>query len=103
MRRSVFTALAVIFAMVALFTPFAQADQNGAAGVIPPRTRVGGQTYGQWSAKWWQWALESQNVSSNPVVAQAGTASAPQAVDCTMGQSGNVWYLAGFGLDQPQP
>ncbi len=51
---------------------------------------VYGQTIGNWGQAWWQWAL-SFPTAVNPIV-QDG------AVDCSAGQSGKVWYLAGtFG------
>ncbi|RJX31828.1 MAG: hypothetical protein C4531_07105 [Desulfurivibrio sp.] len=43
------------------------------------------KTYGEWSAKWWQW-LEAQNFT--PLTAQG-------EVDCSQGQTGPVWFLAG--------
>lgn len=52
--------------------------------------RVGataGQTYGQHSADWWQW-LTSISVGHNPFDLQG-------AVDCSLGQQGPVWNLAG--------
>jgi hypothetical protein len=46
-----------------------------------------GKTYGEWAAKWWQWAFKSH-------FAQFTTGR----VDCSAGQSGPVWFLAGsFG------
>jgi hypothetical protein len=71
-------------------------------GVIPPQARVGGRTYSQWSAAWWQWQLESPNAPKNPNVDQnPGTKANPEAVDCSAGQSGNVWFLAGTTFAQP--
>lgn len=49
-----------------------------------------GQTIGNWGQAWWQWALNFP-AADNPIL-QDG------AVDCSAGQSGAVWYLAGtFG------
>lgn len=45
-----------------------------------------GMTYGEWSAKWWQWAFRSE-------FAQFTDGS--QNVDCSAGQRGAVWFLAG--------
>src|SRR5438067_24588 len=47
-----------------------------------------GMTYGQWNARWWQWFF-SVPASRNPGLATDG------AVDCSVGQSGDVWFLAG--------
>jgi len=49
-----------------------------------------GQTYGEWSARWWQWAF-SIPAAVNPVLDLTGE-------NCGQGQTGNVWFLAGtFG------
>src|SRR5512134_2842630 len=51
---------------------------------------VYGQTIGNWGQSWWQWALSFPTIV-NPVVVDG-------SVDCTAGQSGKVWFLAGnFG------
>lgn len=44
-------------------------------------------TYGEWSAKWWQWAL-SFPTNTNPMLDTTGQ-------DAALGQSGPVWFLAG--------
>ena len=44
-------------------------------------------TYGQGSNAWWQWAY-SIPVPNNPVLDTTGA-------NCSVGQSGNVWFLAG--------
>lgn len=46
-----------------------------------------GKTYGEWSAKWWQWAY-SIPASHSPVLLEGD-------VDCTLGQQGPVYFLAG--------
>jgi hypothetical protein len=45
-------------------------------------------TYGEWNARWWQWFF-SVPASKNPGLLTQ------EAVDCRVGQSGNVWFLAG--------
>jgi hypothetical protein len=65
-----------------------RADAN--PHVFPPAAHPYGQSYGEWGADWWQWAL-SQPVSTNPVLDETGA-------NCAAGQSGPVWFLAGtFG------
>jgi hypothetical protein len=59
--------------------------KNPNPGVIPPQARAHGMTYGEWSAKWWQWAV-SLPLNHNPL---ADTA------DCSTGQLGSVWFLGG--------
>jgi len=47
--------------------------------------------FGAWSAKWWQWAL------SIPLYTDAGEPNHPlfDGEDCSVGQSGHVWFLGG--------
>jgi len=59
--------------------------KNPNPGVIPPQAKAHGMTYGEWSAKWWQWAV-SLPLDHNPL---ADTA------DCSTGQLGSVWFLGG--------
>ena len=57
---------------------------------FPPETNQYGLTYGEWTAKWWQWALSIPE-DKNPVTDETGA-------HCMEGQSGDVWFLAGsFG------
>jgi hypothetical protein len=66
------------------------------AGVVPPSSTVQGRTYAQWSAAQWQWTLQQPNATDSPVVdPNPGTATQPEPVDCTLGQTGTVWFLAG--------
>ena len=56
----------------------------------PAVARTAGKTYGEWSAAWWQWAY-SFNAPESPLAVDG-------AVDCTAGQQGPVWFLAGTVL-----
>lgn len=57
---------------------------------FPPETNQYGLTYGEWTARWWQWALSIPE-DKNPVTDETGA-------HCMEGQSGDVWFLAGsFG------
>jgi hypothetical protein len=68
----------------------ALADDLGNPGVVPPDSNEFGNPYGEWSARWWQWLLSIPE-ATNPNLT-TGT------VDCALGQSGQVWFLAGtFG------
>jgi hypothetical protein len=58
---------------------------DGNPGVLPPNSHPHGASYGEWSARWWQWAL-SFRVDADPFFDTAG---------CDAGQSGPVWFLAG--------
>lgn len=63
---------------------------NGAVFPPPPQERPFGQTYNEWAADWWIWAL-SQPASTNPILDETGA-------QCANDQRGNVWFLAGtFG------
>jgi hypothetical protein len=55
---------------------------------------VYGKTYGEWGAAWWQWALELDVAVSDHPFNMNDSAS---NVDCSLGQSGQVWFLAGVG------
>jgi hypothetical protein len=59
------------------------------AGIYDPGSVVLGQTYGQWSAAWWQWALALPVTGPVP---HPFTDS--PAFDVTEGQTGPVWFLA---------
>ncbi len=74
-------------ALLLLVTP-ALADTNPNPRVLPPNSSPFGKTYGEWNAGWWQWVF-SVPASKNPALATSGT------IDCSVGQSGNVWFLAG--------
>jgi hypothetical protein len=56
--------------------------------VVPINSVYHGKTYEQWSEKWWQWAA-SIPAPINPILAPTGF------YDASIGQSGNVWFLAG--------
>jgi hypothetical protein len=68
----------------------AQAD---AVKIIGVDDNAYGNTYGEWSAEWWQWAL-SIPAANSPIADATGT-------DCTQQQSGPVFYLAGTGGGGP--
>jgi hypothetical protein len=67
-------------------------DQVGVAnpGIHPPCSKPYGLTYGEWSARWWEW-IESIPTAKNPNFDTTGA-------HCAEGQTGPVWFLAGdFG------
>ena len=63
--------------------------------VLTPSSAPGGLTYGEWSARWFKWAYEPPPALS-PVLDLTGA-------NCAVGQSGDVWFLAGplFPLGTP--
>jgi hypothetical protein len=82
-------ATAILALLVATSTAQA-AGRNPNPGIAPPNSNPYGQSYGEWSGAWWQWAY-SIPVDMNPVADPTGEFAA-------VGQSGPVWFLAGnFG------
>src|SRR4029453_13250943 len=65
----------------------AQADDDARCQVIPRDANTYGNSSGEWSARWWQWAF-SIPAATNPVLDETGA-------HCAEGQSGPVWFLAG--------
>ena len=63
--------------------------KNPNPGIIPPTAKAYGMTYGEWSAKWWQWAF-SLPVDQNPFFDEEGDCS-----NGANGQFGPVWFLTG--------
>ena len=59
---------------------------NANQKVMPPKSRVQGLTYGEWSAKWWQYVLSIPE-SENPLA--GGTEN-----KCAFQQIGNVALIA---------
>ena len=82
--RSIATAL-VFFLGLIVPTMISQAQSFGNPGVVPPNARAYGLTYGQWSARHWQWVY-SMSENQNPLTDTA---------DCSAGQSGPVWFIGG--------
>jgi hypothetical protein len=62
---------------------------NPIPGAIPPHAKPYGMTYGEWSARWWQWAL-SLPVDQNPFFDEGGDCS-----NGANGQLGPIWFLTG--------
>ncbi len=60
---------------------------GGKPRVLPPHAHHRGLSYSEWSARWWQWALAIPT-DSNPLLEEG-------EVDCSIGQTGNVWFLGG--------
>lgn len=76
----------MVAAIQALASSVALCDGvNANPTVLPSNAHPYGKTYSQWSAAWWQWVF-SLPVTASP---QFDTA------DCSAGQSGEVWFLAG--------
>lgn len=88
-RRSLLAVVAAVFAVALL--PAISLCRNPNPGVLPPNSDAFGMTYGEWSARWWQWAV-SLPVNANPLFDTA---------DCNAGQLGKVWFLGGSFTGSP--
>ena len=69
MNRSLSYMAALALLVLALVPAVVQAAPSEA--VLPPTAKPYGQTYSEWAARWWQWAL-GQPISTNPVLDQTG-------------------------------
>ena len=79
---------AVGLVVVLLITATTASAGNPGPNVLPPHSRPYGAGYGEWGARWWQWAL-AQPASANPLVDEIGQF-------CNVDQHGPVWFLAGI-------
>jgi hypothetical protein len=93
------TVLSLVITMIAIgTTPFIYAQTNNSSifssdntsntvKIFPPDAMPYNMTYGEWSAKWWQWIL-SIPTQNNPLNDDNGR-------NCAVEQSGPVWFLVG--------
>ena len=58
----------------------------------PSESTILGKTYGEWTVKWWQWALSIPS-SKNPVMDETGNYS-------SIDQPENVYFLAGVFAEE---
>ena len=87
-RSAVIAAVSIFVGLLAGLVPEVYAA-NKNPSVIPPNAKSYGMTYGQWSAKWWQWAY-SLPVDQNPWFDEGGSCA-----NGAHGQFGPVWFLTG--------
>jgi hypothetical protein len=78
---------ATVLTALLLPLPTPAQSRNPNPGVLSPNSAPHGMTYGEWSAKWFKWAYEPSPANS-PVRDTTGA-------NCAVGQSGQVWFLAG--------
>ena len=80
--------IAIVVTVLLLLTTVSIASSRGNAnpGILPPNSRVQGLTYGEWSARWWQYVL-SIPAPQNPL--NGGTGN-----QCAFQQIGNVGLIA---------
>src|SRR5262249_49402845 len=78
----------MIFASLAP-VPLASWAANGIK-VLEPGVKHFGKSYNELAGDWWNWAVQFP-LATNPILEDG-------AVDCTRGQRGAIWFLAGnFG------
>lgn len=89
---TIFVAALFVIAIInslsgVLFIHAQESSGSTNLGVFPPDSTPYGLTYGEWTAKWWQWAF-SMPEALNPLIDDTGR-------NCANNQSGPVWFLAG--------
>jgi hypothetical protein len=97
MRRFI-AVLAVCVCLVCGLSGPAASARTEKARVIPPWAHPFGKSYGQWSAAWWQWAYQTPVDANGPAGEQNPLTVGSGPIDCSYGQSGKVWFLAGTYL-----
>ena len=80
------TILAVTVVLLLITVSIVAAKGNTNPGVLAPNSRVQGLTYGEWSAKWWQYVL-SIPTPENPLTGGTGN-------QCVYQRIGNVGLVA---------
>jgi hypothetical protein len=95
MKRSQVISIIVVTAVLlvgVVYIAFARGNAN--PGVLPPTSRVQGLTYGEWLAKWWNYAL-IMPTAENPLTGGTGE-------NCVFQRIGNVGLVvANSTLDVP--
>lgn len=87
--KSIFKTAGAVALALTLMTSLALAG-NPNPTVSPPNSNPHGQSYGEWGAAWWQWALWA-TAAENPVTDTTGQFAG-------LNQSGQMFFLAGtFG------
>jgi hypothetical protein len=87
-------ATAAAVALAVLVSVAAPATASGEhATVLPPSAHAAGRSDAQWSADWWRWAYQTPVHTGAAVTHPLLTTG---AVDCSIGQSGRVWFLGGI-------
>jgi hypothetical protein len=88
-----FKAIGCLIISAVLIIPLAHSSVEGSntsQSVYPINSKPYGLTYGDWSAKWWQWT-SAIPTKDNPTVDETGA-------KCAVGQKDpNLWFLAGTG------
>src|SRR5262245_36374210 len=86
-QRAVAVALTVSVLIAVAMMSSASAEDDHHPRVFPRDSSPYGNTYGEWSAQWWQW-ITAIPADINPNID-------PNGQHCGEGQAGPVWFLAG--------
>lgn len=82
--------LLVTAILTMLITSFGTSTGIASQDIYPINSKPYGLSYGEWSAKWWQWVMSTPG-KDNPVTDETGE-------KCRVGQNDtNVWFLSGTG------
>lgn len=92
-------AVAVIALTTLALLPSASTTALAGGNIAPINSHPNGATYGQWGARWWQWAF-SFPVHNPPYTGPTyNPLFVNGAEDCSLGQIGHVWFIGGvFGI-----
>jgi hypothetical protein len=82
-RKALYFALAALAAFLTAAPAAARGDDGN---IIPHQATYQTLTYGQWQARWQQWAISIPATSNHPFFAGGNVLQA---------QTGSVWFLAG--------
>jgi hypothetical protein len=82
-----------VLALCAGALPAQASGNNDQPRVVPVTGRPDGVSYREWVERWDEWVIKTPVINGrHPVLDPSGT------VDCSVGQRGDVWFLAGvFG------
>ncbi len=95
--RSLILAVLCLSAIGGIAGRSAAQDATPAAGgvtILPPDALVGGATLGEWSGRWWQWAVSVPEAANPNFDETAGER-------CGYGQHGPVFFLPGSFTPEP--
>jgi hypothetical protein len=84
-RQALYLAMAALAAFL-IAAPAAAKGQGANPGVIPHQATYQDLTYGQWQARWQQWAISIPATSTHPFMPGGNV---------LQNQTGSVWFLAG--------
>jgi hypothetical protein len=94
MKRTI-VAVILLAGMAAMPAAAVAGRGDAGAAIASPSSRSYGKSYADFAAEWWQWAI-SLPASGHPLFSSG-------SVDCSTGQSGHVWNLAGAFVTSGDP